>query len=54
MPAEREITLKLTRTEALALAKIAETGLRVTEALNLVQNLSTAETALTKLKAAAG
>ena len=54
MPAEREITVKLTKTEALALAKVAETGLRVTEALSLIQSIATAEAALRKLRVAAG
>ena len=50
MAAEREITLTLTKT--LALAKIADDGLRVNEALGLIQNTSAAERAINKLRAA--
>lgn len=47
-----DVALSLTRTEALALAKIADVGLRVTETLGLIPNTATAERALAKLNAA--
>jgi hypothetical protein len=45
-----EVTVILSRTEALALEKVAGFGLKVTEALNLIPNTSTAEIALGKLR----
>jgi hypothetical protein len=50
---EKNITVSLTRTQALALVKIAETGLAVVDALNLIPNTSAAEQGLNALKAAA-
>ena len=47
-----EVTLKLTKVEALALVSAAETGLRVIEALALVKNTATMEAAVRKLRAA--
>lgn len=46
----REVTLTLTKVEALALATAAETGLKVIEALNLVQATATMEEAVRKLR----
>jgi hypothetical protein len=53
MPDRSEVTVQLSRTEALALEKVAQIGLRVTEALGLIQNTVPAERALTVLRAAA-
>jgi hypothetical protein len=50
--ADNEVTLKLSRPEALALLNAAETGLRVIEALNLVKNVGLTEAAVRKLRAA--
>ena len=47
-----DVAIQLTRTEALALVRMADTGLRVTEALALIPNIRAAETALNKLRAA--
>lgn len=43
----------MTRTEALALEKIADVGLRVTEALHLIQSTATAERGLNAIRKAA-
>jgi hypothetical protein len=51
--ADNEVTLKLSKPEALALLNAAETGLRVIEALNLVKNVGLTEEAVRKLRAAA-
>ena len=48
----KDVTLKLTRVEALALLNAAETGVRVIEALGLVKNTATMEEAVRKLRAA--
>jgi hypothetical protein len=48
-----EITVTLPRTEALALAVIADTGLKVTEALGLIQSTASAERGLNRLREAA-
>lgn len=54
MPAKDEtVTITLRRAEALALAVIADTGLRVTEALGLIQSTTLAERGLNALNAAA-
>lgn len=53
MARETEVTVALTKTEALALAKVADVGLRTAEALSLIQNTVAAETALRKLNEAA-
>jgi hypothetical protein len=45
-----DVSVDLTRTEALALLKVAETGLAVTEALHLIPNTATAESAVRKLR----
>jgi hypothetical protein len=50
--ADTDITITLTRTEALALVKLADVGLRVVEALSLVQSTVAAEKAIRKLEAA--
>lgn len=50
MPTTTDVKLTLSRTEALALLKIADTGLAVTNALNLIPNTSTAEKAIDKLR----
>jgi hypothetical protein len=47
-----EVTVKLTKVEALALVNAAETGLRVIEALGLVKNTATMEEAVRKLRRA--
>lgn len=52
-PADK-ITISLTRTEALALLKVAGTGLRVTEVLGLVQSTAATERAINALSAAVG
>jgi len=46
-----DITITLSRVEALALLKIAETGLAVTRALGLIPNTSTAEKAMRAVQA---
>jgi len=48
----RDVSVTLTRSEAIALQRIGETGLAVSEALNLIPNTTTAEAALRKLRAA--
>lgn len=50
--ADGEITITMKRTEALALAKIADVGLRVVEALGLVQSTAAAERGLAALNVA--
>jgi len=50
--ADGSITLTLSRVEASALLKVAGTGLRVTNALELIQNTGAAETALNRLREA--
>ena len=52
-PADKAVTVTLTVTEALALARIADAGLRVSETLGLIQNTTAAERALNKVRAAA-
>jgi len=52
MASTDEITFTLTKTEALALSKVADLGLRAAEAFNLIQNTATAERALVKLHGA--
>jgi hypothetical protein len=49
---EATVTLKLTKPEALALLKAAETGLAVIEALNLVKAIGLTEATVRKLRAA--
>jgi hypothetical protein len=51
--ASDEITVTMTRTEALALAAVADTGLKVTEALGLIQSTASAERGLNRLREAA-
>ena len=53
MATEQQVTLKMTRPEALALLNAAETGLRVIEALNLVKNVGLTEETVRKLRGAA-
>jgi hypothetical protein len=48
-----EITVTMTRVEALALARVADTGIKVTEVLGLIQNTRAAERGMNKLNAAA-
>ena len=48
--AEPTLTLKLTKPEALALLKAAETGVAVIEALNLVPNTALIEATVRKLR----
>lgn len=50
---DQQVTLKMTRPEALALLNAAETGLRVIEALNLVKNVGLTEESVRKLRDAA-
>ena len=52
MADKTEVTVKLTKVEALALVNAVETGLRVIEALGLVKNTATMEEAVRKLRAA--
>jgi hypothetical protein len=52
MAARDEISVTLTRTEALALAKVADSGLRVVEALGLIQSPVAAKNGLAKLNGA--
>jgi hypothetical protein len=47
-----EITIYMSRTEALALQKVAETGLRVVEALGLIQSTGATKNALDAVRAA--
>lgn len=47
-----DITVYLSRTEALALVKVAETGLRVAETLGLIQNTTTSKKAIDAVQAA--
>lgn len=49
--AKAEVTITLPRTEALALSKVADVGLRVVEALNLIQSTAAAERAIRSLDA---
>ena len=51
--AEATMMLKLTKPEALALLKAAETGVAVIEALNLVPNTGLIEAVVRKLRDAA-
>jgi hypothetical protein len=48
------VALKLTRVEAAALLKAADVGLRVIDALSLVQRTASTEAAITKLREAVG
>ncbi len=48
--AEQTVTLKLTKPEALALLKAAETGLAVIEALNLIKATNLTIIAVRKLR----
>jgi hypothetical protein len=50
--AEKTVKPELSRVEWIALQRIAETGLAVTQALHLIPNTTTAEAALRKLQAA--
>lgn len=50
--AEPQITLILSRAEATALARSAETGLRVSEALGLIQKTATTDSAIRKVQVA--
>jgi hypothetical protein len=50
---DQQVTLKLTRPEALALLNAAETGLRVIEALTLVKNVGLTKETVRKLLNAA-
>ncbi len=52
MPEQASITLTLTRIEAIALERAADTGVRVIEALNLPNRTTATETALTRLRSA--
>lgn len=47
-----EITVTLTKTEALALSRVADTGIRISDALNLIQSTAAAKAAVRKLDAA--
>lgn len=49
-----KITVELSRTEALALIKIGETGLAVIEALGLIANTGSATQGLDKVRTALG
>jgi hypothetical protein len=46
------VALKLARVEAAALLKAADVGIRVIDALNLVQRTAATEAAITKLREA--
>ncbi len=46
MPNPSEVAMTMTRTEALALVADAHTGLKVVEALGLIQNTASAERAI--------
>jgi hypothetical protein len=48
-----EIIITLSRTEALALVKVAETGVAVTDALGLIQDTSAAKRALDQVRRSA-
>ena len=48
--AETTVTLKLTKPEALALLKAAETGVAVIEALDLIKALGLTKEAVRKLR----
>jgi len=50
--ADNEITVTMKRTEALALLKIADVGLRVVEALALIQSTASAERGIAAMNAA--
>lgn len=50
--ADDEITIRMKRTEGLALAAIADTGLKVSEALGLIKNTATAERGMNRLREA--
>lgn len=50
--AEREVITTMTKTEALALGRVADIGIRVARELNLIQSLETAERAKRKVMAA--
>lgn len=50
---ERNVSVSLTKTEALALLKVAEDGLAVNKALYRIQFPETAEAAIDRLKDAA-
>jgi hypothetical protein len=52
MPRDDDITLTLPKTEALALAKVAEYGIQAAETFNLIQSLGAASSGLRTLKAA--
>ena len=52
MAANSDVTITLSRTEALALLKVTEVGLRVVEALSLIQNTTAAEKAITAINQA--
>lgn len=47
--AEQETTFTLTKSEALALDRVADIGIRVARELNLIQSLETAERARRKV-----
>ena len=47
-----EVAIKLTRVEAAALLNAADTGIRVIDALGLVQRTASTEAAITKLREA--
>lgn len=53
MPSNDDVTVTLTRTEALALARVADLGIRAAETFALIQKTATAAQALAKLNAAA-
>lgn len=53
MAASTQITITMSKTEALALVKIADVGLRVVEALSLVQSTAAAEKAMRLVNEAA-
>jgi len=46
------ITIQMPRTEALALVKVANIGIRVVEALELIQSTATAERGINAINAA--
>jgi hypothetical protein len=52
MPEEASVILTLTRVEAIALERAADTGVRIIEALNLANRTSATDTALERLRAA--
>lgn len=51
--AEREITVTMSKSEALALERIAQLGLKAAEAFNLIPHPQTAESGMRKLGTAA-